>query len=322
MYKNLHIPLLMLAAAAMIIAGCKKAPEPQPLVIRATLSNPEASPQSRATIDGTFDGGEEFGIAVNGGGIYHYTADTDGTLTSEAPYYWAAGSSDQYIDIRAWSPYDGENDIPSAADKILPDQSTLQAYRSSDLIVATGTLTPGNTALRFTHATARLTFNLKSDSSEPLTAISDVKVAGISSLPSGTAITPYRPAPSANSFSALVPDGTIPAGAEVLTFKREGFNYSWTADKDYALSPDTGYTFDISVSTDKPQITLTGCTISGWKPGANYEENVPIPDTRVPIYVNLAELLRFLRFQLVWDQGDGWQSGHPPGKCADKRVER
>ena len=24
MYKNLHIPLLMLAAAAMIIAGCKK----------------------------------------------------------------------------------------------------------------------------------------------------------------------------------------------------------------------------------------------------------------------------------------------------------
>lgn len=200
MYKNLHIPLLMLAAAAIASACCKKAPEPQPLVIRATLSNPEASPQSRATIDGTFDGGEEFGIAVNGGGIYHYTADTDGTLTSEAPYYWAAGSSDQYIDIRAWSPYDGENDIPSAADKILPDQSTLQAYRSSDLIVATGTLTPGNTALRFTHATARLTFNLKSDSSEPLTAISDVKVAGISSLPSGTAITPYRPAHSSCDY--------------------------------------------------------------------------------------------------------------------------
>ena len=35
-------------------------------------------------------------------------------------------------------------------------------------------------------------------------------------------------------------------------------------------------------------IELTGCTISGWEPGANYEENVPIPDTR--IYVNLAEL--------------------------------
>ncbi len=27
MYKNLHIPLLMLAAAAMIIAGCKKKDE-------------------------------------------------------------------------------------------------------------------------------------------------------------------------------------------------------------------------------------------------------------------------------------------------------
>ena len=29
MYKNLHIPLLMLAAAAMIIAGCKKNEEPE-----------------------------------------------------------------------------------------------------------------------------------------------------------------------------------------------------------------------------------------------------------------------------------------------------
>lgn len=37
-------------------------------------------------------------------------------------------------------------------------------------------------------------------------------------------------------------------------------------------------------------IELTGCTISGWELGANYEENVPIPDNRVKVYVNLAEL--------------------------------
>ena len=39
MYKNLHIPLLMLAAAAMIIAGCKKKEYSRDTLTDSTISD-------------------------------------------------------------------------------------------------------------------------------------------------------------------------------------------------------------------------------------------------------------------------------------------
>lgn len=285
-----HIPLLLLAA--VLAVGCSQdelfdpaGEEQRPLVIKATgLSVTEAG-ITRATVDGSWDGDETVAVSVTDDegtfGVFSYTAASDGTLTSSSPYFWKA----QPIEVMAWYPYSAEFPTTVTVDA---DQSTLEGFKGSDALEASRELTENDCELKFSHRVAKVTFKLKGESTA-LDGLSDVTVVGVTGVDGGgNSVTPYRPDATVQTYQVLLAPQTLAAGKTALTLKVNGFDYAWVPDKDYTLVENYSYTFDLTVAANKPQITLTGCTITDWTDGGSYDENVPIPDTR--IYVNLAEL--------------------------------
>ena len=292
MGKMKHIPLLLLAA--VLAVGCSQdelfdpAGEGQrPLVIKATgLSVTEAG-ITRATVDGSWDGEETVAVSVTDDegtfGVFSYTAASDGTLTSSSPYFWKA----QPIEVMAWYPYSAEFPTTVTVDA---DQSTLEGFKGSDALEASRELTENDCELEFSHRVAKVTINLKGESTA-LNGLSDVTVVGVTGVDGGSnSVTPYRPDAAVHTYQVLLAPQTLAAGKTALTLTKDNFTYAWIPDKDYKLEENYSYTFELTVAANNPQITLTGCTISDWTPGANYDENVPIPDNRVKVYVNLAEL--------------------------------
>lgn len=292
MGKMKHIPLLLLAA--VLAVGCSQdelfdpAGEGQrPLVIKATgLSVTEAG-ITRATVDGSWDGDETVAVSVTDDegtfGVFSYTAASDGTLTSSSPYFWKA----QPIEVMAWYPYSAEFPTTVAVDA---DQSTLEGFKGSDALEASRELTENDCELEFSHRVAKVTFKLKGESTA-LDGLSDVTVVGVTGVDGGgNSVTPYQPDAAVHTYQVLLAPQTLAAGKTALTLTKDNFTYAWIPDKDYTLEENYSYTFELTVAANKPQITLTGCTISGWELGANYEENVAFPDSGVKVYVNLAEL--------------------------------
>lgn len=292
MGKMKHIPLLLLAA--VLAVGCSQdehfdpAGEGQrPLVIKATgLSVTEAG-ITRATVDGSWDGDETVAVSVTDDegtfGVFSYTAASDGTLTSSSPYFWKA----QPIEVMAWYPYSAE--FPTTV-AVAADQSTLEGFKGSDALEASRELTENDCELEFSHRVAKVTFKLKGESTA-LNGLSDVTVVGVTGVDDGgNSVTPYQPDAAVHTYQVLLAPQTLAAGKTALTLTKDNFTYAWIPDKDYKLEENYSYTFELTVAANNPQITLTGCTISGWELGASYEENVPIPDSGVKVYVNLAEL--------------------------------
>ncbi len=292
MGKMKHIPLLLLAA--VLAVGCSQdelfdpAGEGQrPLVIKATgLSVTEAG-ITRATVDGSWDGDETVAVSVTDDegtfGVFSYTAASDGTLTSSSPYFWKA----QPIEVMAWYPYSAEFPTTVTVDA---DQSTLEGFKGSDALEASRELTENDCELEFSHRVAKVTFKLKGESTA-LDGLSDVTVVGVTGVDGGgNSVTPYQPDAAVHTYQALLAPQTLAAGKTALTLTKDNFTYAWVPDNDYKLVENYSYTFDLTVSNFDPNIKLTGCTITDWTDGGSYDENVPIPDTRVPIYVNLAEL--------------------------------
>lgn len=290
MGKMKHIPLLLLAA--VLAVGCSQdehfgpAGEGQrPLVIKATgLSVTEAG-ITRATVDGSWDGDETVAVSVTDDegtfGVFSYTAASDGTLTSSSPYFWKA----QPIEVMAWYPYSAEFPTTVAVDA---DQSTLEGFKGSDALEASRKLTENDCELEFSHRVAKVTFKLKGESTA-LDGLSDVTVVGVTGVDDGgNSVTPYQPDAAVHTYQVLLAPQTLAAGKTALTLTKDNFTYAWIPDKDYTLVENYSYTFELTVAANKPQITLTGCTISGWKPGANYEENVAFPEGGM--IINLATL--------------------------------
>ena len=290
MGKMKHIPLLLLAA--VLAVGCSQddlfdpaGEEQRPLVIKATgLSVTEAG-ITRATVDGSWDGDETVAVSVTDDegtfGVFSYTAASDGTLTSSSPYFWKA----QPIEVMAWYPYSAEFPTTVTVDA---DQSTLEGFKGSDALEASRELTENDCELEFSHRVAKVTFKLKGESTA-LDGLSDVTVVGVTGVDGGgNSVTPYQPDAAVHTYQALLAPQTLAAGKTALTLTKDNFTYAWVPDKDYTLVENYSYTFDLTVAANKPQITLTGCTISGWKPGASYEENVPFPEGG--LFINLATL--------------------------------
>lgn len=292
MGKMKHIPLLLLAA--VLAVGCSQDDlfDPagegrRPLVIKATgLSVTEAG-ITRATVDGSWDGDETVAVSVTDDegtfGVFSYTAASDGTLTSSSPYFWKA----QPIEVMAWYPYSAE--FPTTV-TVAADQSTLEGFKGSDALEASRELTENDCELEFSHRVAKVTFKLKGESTA-LDGLTDVTVVGVTGIDGGgNSVTPYQPDAANHTYQALLAPQTLAAGKTALTLTKDNFTYAWIPDKDYKLEENYSYTFELTVSNFDPNIKLTGCTITDWTDGGSYDENVPIPDTRVPIYVNLAEL--------------------------------
>lgn len=292
MGKMKHIPLLLLAA--VLAVGCSQdelfdpAGEGQrPLVIKATGLSVTETGITRATVDGSWDGDETVAVSVTDDegtfGVFSYTAASDGTLTSSSPYFWKA----QPIEVMAWYPYSAE--FPTTV-TVAADQSTLEGFKGSDALEASRELTENDCELEFSHRVAKVTFKLKGESTA-LNGLSDVTVVGVTGVDGGSnSVTPYRPDAAVHTYQVLLAPQTLAAGKTALTLTKDNFTYAWIPDKDYKLEENYSYTFELTVAANNPQITLTGCTISGWELGASYEENVAFPDSGVKVYVNLAEL--------------------------------
>ena len=135
---------------------------------------------------------------------------------------------------------------------------------------------------------AKVTINLKGESTA-LDGLSDVTVVGVTGIDGdGNSVTPYQPDAANHTYQVLLAPQTLAAGKTALTLKVNGFDYAWVPDKDYTLEENYSYTFELTVAANNSQITLTGCTISDWTPGANYNENVAFPEGG--LFIDLATL--------------------------------
>lgn len=156
---------------------------------------------TRATADDTWSGGEQVAVeaAPNTAGaqpeVKTYTADGDGRLTSDAPFWWT--NSAEKKTLRAW--YCGDGSSASGKENaasvpvewtVQPDQSGIvslpngdgtDGYQASDLLFAPATEAAfaGDVAvpLRFYHQTAKVVVNIKK--AEYVTDASQIKAVRV-----------------------------------------------------------------------------------------------------------------------------------------------
>lgn len=297
MGKMKHIPLLLLAA--VLAVGCSQdelfdpAGEGQrPLVIKATGLSVTETGITRATVDGDWKDASSVGILIDNK-VKEYSvtpnADAPSTATLSAaqgvePFYWV--NEQETKNVKAWYPYKGEDAFPTEI-TVSENQSTKEGFEGSDRLSAENPLTENDCELKFSHRVAKVTINLKGESTA-LNGLSDVTVVGVTGVDGGNSVTPYQPDAAVHTYQVLLAPQTLAAGKTALTLTKDNFTYAWIPDKDYKLVENYSYTFELTIAANKPQITLTGCTISGWKPGANYEENVAFPEGGM--IINLATL--------------------------------
>lgn len=298
MGKMKHIPLLLLAA--VLAVGCSQdelfdpAGEGQrPLVIKATGLSVTETGITRATVDGDWKDASSVGILIDNK-VKEYSvtpnADAPSTATLSAaqgvePFYWV--NEQETKNVKAWYPYKGEDAFPTEI-TVSENQSTKEGFEGSDRLSAENPLTENDCELEFSHRVAKVTFKLKGESTA-LNGLSDVTVVGVTGVDGGSnSVTPYQPDAAVHTYQVLLAPQTLAAGKTALTLTKDNFTYAWIPDKDYKLEENYSYTFELTIAANKPQITLTGCTISGWKPGANYDENVAFPEGA--IIINLATL--------------------------------
>lgn len=293
-----HIPLLLLAA--VLAVGCSQdelfdpAGEGQrPLVIKATGLSVTETGITRATVDGDWKDASSVGILIDNK-VKEYSvtpnADAPSTATLSAaqgvePFYWV--NEQETKNVKAWYPYKGEDAFPTEI-TVSENQSTKEGFKGSDALEASRELTENDCELEFSHRVAKVTINLKGESTA-LNGLSDVTVVGVTGVDGGgNSVTPYQPDAAVHTYQVLLAPQTLAAGKTALTLTKDNFTYAWIPDKDYKLEENYSYTFELTIAANKPQITLTGCTISGWKPGVNYDENVAFPEGGM--FINLATL--------------------------------
>ena len=144
----MKIRFLALAALALLLGACTQdeladgsrlSKEEYPIVIHATGLSVEATPSTRASVDGDWVGVNSVALKI-GDAVKEYivtTSDADGyksaMLTSNDPYYWISRNP---ITVSAWWPMDDTNITQMPVVKVAEDQSKLADFQNSDFISA------------------------------------------------------------------------------------------------------------------------------------------------------------------------------------------
>ena len=277
---NIRHTLNILSAATVLLfaatactqddLGGSTLPEGEyPLVIRAIGLQAVATPASRATVDGNWQGVQTVALSV-GGTVKEYdvtASDADGyqsaTLSSDTDPFWWTSRED--ITVSAWWPYG--TTMPDVVVK--EDQSTQKAFAASDFISAENqTVQFDNPTLEFSHRTARVTINLK-----PGTGITSVDGATVSltSLSADnenpTVIKTYNA--SRNSYEALAAPQTVKANTPFIQVDLGGGTYYFRPQSAVVLEAGSRYTYTVNVNATG--LTLAGCTIGDWADGGREE---------------------------------------------------
>lgn len=275
---NIRLPLHILSAATVLLfaatactqddLGGSTLPEGEyPLVINATGLQAVATPASRATVDGNWQGVQTVALSV-GGTVKEYdvtASDADGyqsaTLSSDTDPFWWTSRED--ITVSAWWPYG--TTMPDVVVK--EDQSTQTAFEGSDFISAEAqTVQFDNPTLKFSHRTARITVHLKPGTGIPSVSGADVYVTGLGTDNSNPAtIRTYEE--GGDTYEALTAPQTVKANTPFIQVDLGGGTYYFRPHSDVVLAAGSRYTYTVNVNATG--LTLEGCTIGGWTDGGS-----------------------------------------------------
>ncbi len=271
--------LLFLCAAAFVLAACTQdersggtLPEGEyPLVINATGLQAVATPASRATVDGNWQGVQTVALSV-GGTVKQYdvtASDADGyqsaTLSSDTdPFWW---TSRDPITVSAWWPYDANDMETMPAVVVAANQSTQTDFQGSDFISAKAqTVQFDKPTLEFSHRTARITVLLKPGAGITSVTGADVSVTGLST-DNGNPATIKTYAPGGDTYEALAAPQTVKANTPFIQVDLGGGTYYFRPHSDVVLAAGSRYTYTVNVNATG--LTLEGCTIGGWTDGGS-----------------------------------------------------
>ena len=276
MRHRLFIPtatalLFALAACTQdeLAADSRLSKEEYPIVIHATGLSVEATPSTRTTVDGDWQGVNSVALKI-GDAVKEYTVtatDADGyksaTLSRKNdPYYWTSRNP---ITVSAWWPLDNTDITQMPAVKVAEDQSKLADFQKSDFISAENqTVKFDDPTLGFTHRTARVAIELK-----PGTGFTSVDGATVSlvslSADNGnpTAIKTYNA--SGNTYEALTAPQTVAAGKPFVKVELGGGTFYFRPQNNVVLEAGNRYSYTVKVNTTG--LTLEGCTIGNWADG-------------------------------------------------------
>ena len=272
--------LLIPAATALLFAlaactqdeladGSRLSKEEYPIVIHATGLSVEATPSTRATVDGDWQGVTSVALKM-GEAVKEYTVtatDADGyksaTLSRENdPYYWISRNP---ITVSAWWPLDNTDITQMSAVKVAEDQSKLADFQNSDFISAENrTVKFDDPTLGFTHRTARVAIELKPGTG--FTSVDGAMVSLVSlSADNGnpTAIKTYNA--SGNTYEALTAPQTVVAGKPFVRVELGGGTFYFRPQNNVVLEAGNRYTYTVKVNATG--LTLEGCTIGSWADG-------------------------------------------------------
>ena len=273
---NIRLPLHILSAATVLLFAATACTQDDlgggtllegeyPLVIRATGLQAVATPASRATVDGDWQGVQTVALSV-GGTVKEYdvtASDADGyktaTLSSDTDPFWWTSRED--ITVSAWWPYG--TTMPDVVVKA--DQSTKEGFEGSDFISAEAqTVQFDHPMLEFSHRTARITVLLKPGDGIPSVTGADVSVTGLST-DNGNPATIKTYAPDGDTYEALTAPQTVKANTPFIQVDLGGGTYYFRPHSDVVLAAGSRYTYTVSVTAKG--LELAGCTIGGWTDG-------------------------------------------------------
>ena len=272
--------LLIPAATALLfaLAACTQdeladdsrlSKEEYPIVIHATGLSVEATPSTRASVDGDWVGVNSVALKI-GDAVKEYTVtatDADGyksaTLSRENdPYYWISRNP---ITVSAWWPMDNTDITQMPVVKVAEDQSNLADFQNSDFISAENqTVKFDDPTLGFTHRTARVAIELKPGTGFTSVAGATVSLVSLSADNGNpTAIKTYNA--SGNTYEALTAPQTIAAGKQFVKVELGGGTFYFRPQNDVVLEAGSRYTYTVKVNATG--LTLEGCTIGNWADG-------------------------------------------------------
>lgn len=271
-----RLPLHILSAATVLLfaatactqddLGGGTLPEGEyPLVIRATGLQAVATPASRATVDGDWQGVQTVALSV-GGTVKEYdvtASDADSyktaTLSSDTDPFWWTSRED--ITVSAWWPYG--TTMPDVVVKA--DQSTKEGFEGSDFISAEAqTVQFDKPTLEFSHRTARITVLLKPGDGIPSVTGANVSVTGLGT-DNGNPATIRTYAPGGDTYEALTAPQTVKANTPFIQVDLGRGTYYFRPKNDVVLEAGSRYTYTVNVTAKG--LELAGCTIGGWTDG-------------------------------------------------------
>ena len=273
----MKIRFLALAALALLLGACTQdeladgsrlSKEEYPIVIHATGLSVEATPSTRASVDGDWVGVNSVALKI-GDAVKEYivtTSDADGyksaMLTSNDPYYWISRNP---ITVSAWWPLDNTDITQMPVVKVAEDQSKLADFQNSDFIAAENRKVKfDDPTLGFTHRTARVAIELKPGTG--FTSVAGAMVSLVSlSADNGnpTAIKTYNA--SGNTYEALTAPQTVAAGKPFVKVELGGGTFYFRPQNNVVLEAGNRYSYTVKVNTTG--LTLEGCTIGNWADG-------------------------------------------------------